>query len=403
MQYRIKSLRVNNFKCFDDSKFYEFSFNEDKNPIILTGPNGFGKTTFFDALELVFSKNITRFETKIENKSTNLLKNVLLNKAEKDGYLVVTLVNENKEYITLMARIDHTKKKVIYSDSISYGIEEQYIETQGLNTVLTEYDNWKENLTDFDRLRYNMNEFGVYYYVSQAESVHFLKKNMSERKSTLDALLELGEAAKWSDFVRDELIGKTKLTKGVLVNEEIERVQRTLREDGSVLKECYEKIQDNENIEYAPIILCDEVPYWDIEKIDDFSEKELNKGLCELDRISSYAKEYDDFIKYNWNKRLEAAINQSVISDALLCIPYISDEGKVDISKVNQFVEEENRIIEIYNRSAFFRTDDVNILIFNCSDMERLKQIDEELIKFDIQNLNDLCEQIKIDKMLLLN
>ena len=221
MQYRIKSLRVNNFKCFDDSKFYEFSFDEEKNPIILTGPNGFGKTTFFDALELVFSKNITRFETKIENKSTNLLKNVLLNKAEKDGYLVVTLVNENKQYITLMARIDHTKKKVTYSDSISYGIEEQYIETQGLNTVLTEYDNWKENLTDFDRLRYNMNEFGVYYYVSQAESVHFLKKNMSERKSTLDALLELGKAAKWSDFVRDELIGKTKSTKGVLVNEEI--------------------------------------------------------------------------------------------------------------------------------------------------------------------------------------
>ncbi len=397
MQYRIKSLRVNNFKCFDDSKFYEFSFDEEKNPIILTGPNGFGKTTFFDALELVFSKNITRFETKIENKSTNLLKNVLLNKAEKDGYLVVTLVNENKEYITLMARIDHTKKKVIYSDSISYGIEEQYIETQGLNTVLTEYDNWKENLTDFDRLRYNMNEFGVYYYVSQAESVHFLKKNMSERKSTLDALLELGEAAKWSDFVRDELIGKTKSTKGVLVNEEIEQVQRTIREDGRVLKECYEKIQDKENVEYAPILLCDEVPYWDIEKIDDFSEEELNKGLGELDRMSSYAKEYDDFIKYNWNKRLEAAINQSVISDALLCIPYISDDGKVDIFKVNQFVEEQNRIIEIYNRSAFFRTDDVNILIFNCSDMERLKQIDEELINFDIQNLNDLCEQIKIN------
>lgn len=397
MQYRIKSLRVNNFKCFDDSKFYEFSFDEEKNPIILTGPNGFGKTTFFDALELVFSKNITRFETKIESKSTNLLKNILLNKAEKDGYLVVTLVNENKEYITLMARIDHTKKKVIYSDSISYGIEEKYIETQGLNTVLMKYDNWKENLTDFDRLRYNMNEFGVYYYVSQAESVHFLKKNMSERKSTLDALLELGEAAKWSDFVRDELIGKTKSTKVVLVNEEIERVQHTIREDGSVLKECYEKIQDNENVEYAPILLCDEVPYWDIEKIDDFSEEELNKGLCELDRMSSYAKEYDDFKKYNWNKRLETAINQSVISDALLCIPYISDDGKVDISKVNQFVEKQNRIIEIYNRSAFFRTDDVNILIFNCSDMERLKQIDEELINFDIQNLNALCEQIKMN------
>lgn len=189
MQYRIKSLRVNNFKCFDDSKFYEFSFDEEKNPIILTGPNGFGKTTFFDALELIFSKNITRFETKIENKNTNLLKNVLLNKAEQDGYIVVTLVNKNKEYITLMAKIDHTKKKVVYSDSINFGIEERYIETQRLNDVLNEYDDWKENLTDFDRIKYNMNEFGVYYYISQAESVHFLKKNMSERKSTLDALL----------------------------------------------------------------------------------------------------------------------------------------------------------------------------------------------------------------------
>ncbi|WP_405316918.1 AAA family ATPase, partial [Faecalibacillus faecis] len=157
MQYRIKSLRVNNFKCFDDSKFYEFSFDEEKNPIILTGPNGFGKTTFFDALELIFSKNITRFETKIENKNTNLLKNVLLNKAEQDGYIVVTLVNKNKEYITLMAKIDHTKKKVVYSDSINFGIEERYIETQRLNDVLNEFDDWKENLTDFDRIKYNMN------------------------------------------------------------------------------------------------------------------------------------------------------------------------------------------------------------------------------------------------------
>ena len=397
MQYRIKSLRVNNFKCFDDSKFYEFSFDEEKNPIILTGPNGFGKTTFFDALELIFSKNITRFETKIENKNTNLLKNVLLNKAEQDGYIVVTLVNKNKEYITLMAKIDHTKKKVVYSDSINFGIEERYIETQRLNDVLNEYDDWKENLTDFDRIKYNMNEFGVYYYISQAESVHFLKKNMSERKSTLDALLEVGNASTWSDFVKDELIGKTKSTKGVLVNGEIERVNYIIKEDVSALKECYEKIQDNDQVEYAPILLCDEVLYWDVEKLDDFSEDELNSGLAELDRLSSYVKEYSDYEKHVWNKRLEAAINPSVISDMLLCIPYISHNGKLEISKVNQFLEEQNRIIEVYNRSAFFRTDDFDVSMFKCSDMERLKEIDEELIKFDIHNLNNLCEQIKLN------
>lgn len=397
MQYRIKSLRVNNFKCFDDSKFYEFSFDEEKNPIILTGPNGFGKTTFFDALELIFSKNITRFETKIENKNTNLLKNVLLNKAEQDGYIVVTLVTKNKEYITLMAKIDHTKKKVIYSDSISFGIEERYIETQMLIDVLNEYDDWKDNISDFDKLKYNMNEFGVYYYISQAESVHFLKKNMSERKSTLDALLEVGNAPIWSNFVKDELIGKTKSTKGVLINEEIEKVSYAIKEDGIALKACFENAQGTEKVEYSPILLCENMPYWDVEKLDAFSEDELEKGISELDRLSSYAKEYGDYEKYVWNKRLEAAVNPSVISDMLLCRPYISNDWKVEISKVNQFLEEQNRIIEIYNRSAFFRTDDLEVLMFKCSDMERLKEIDEELINFDIQNLNNLCEQIKIN------
>lgn len=281
---------------------------------------------------------------------------ILLNKAEEDGYIVVTLVNKNKEYITLMAKIDHTKKKVVYRDSINFGIEEGSIETQRLNEVLNEYNNWKDNITDFNIIKYNMNEFGVYYYISQAESVHFLKKNMSERKSTLDALLEVGDASKWSDFVKEELIGKTKLTKGVLINEEIERVNRIIKEDGRALKECYQKAQDNEPVKYAPIMLCDEVLYWDEEKLDNFSENDLNRGLSELNRLSLFAKDYDDYEKYVWNSRLEAAIKPSVISDMLLCIPYLSGNGKLEISKVNHFLEEQDKIIEVYNRS-FIRLD----------------------------------------------
>ena len=66
MSYKIESLKVRNFKCFDEKKFYEFNFKQDTNPIILSGPNGFGKTTFFDAVELIFTKNITRLNSEIE-------------------------------------------------------------------------------------------------------------------------------------------------------------------------------------------------------------------------------------------------------------------------------------------------------------------------------------------------
>ena len=44
MQYKIVNLRVKNFKCFDNAQFYEFRIEYEKNPIILSGPNGFGKT-----------------------------------------------------------------------------------------------------------------------------------------------------------------------------------------------------------------------------------------------------------------------------------------------------------------------------------------------------------------------
>lgn len=64
MQYKIVNLRVKNFKCFDNAQFYEFRIEYEKNPIILSGPNGFGKTTFFDAIELIFSKNITRLDNR---------------------------------------------------------------------------------------------------------------------------------------------------------------------------------------------------------------------------------------------------------------------------------------------------------------------------------------------------
>lgn len=55
---------------WDGSKYYEFVLDDTKNPIILTGPNGFGKTTFFDAIELVFSNKITRFNEAIEKGNT---------------------------------------------------------------------------------------------------------------------------------------------------------------------------------------------------------------------------------------------------------------------------------------------------------------------------------------------
>lgn len=182
MQYKVKSVRLKNFKCFDGSKYYEFVLDDTKNPIILTGPNGFGKTTFFDAIELVFSNKITRFNEAIEKGNTDLQKNVLLNEADSDGYIVCTLINEKRECLSLIARIDHGMHKVNYSDSITYGMINESISTENLDVCIREYSDWRKSISEFDVLKYSKENFAVYYYVSQAESVHFLKQSITQRK-----------------------------------------------------------------------------------------------------------------------------------------------------------------------------------------------------------------------------
>ena len=165
MQYKIVNLRVKNFKCFDNAKFYEFCIDYEKNPIILSGPNGFGKTTFFDAIELIFSKNITRLDKAIENKKTNLGKHILLNKADVDGYVVLTLKREEDEFLTLFAKILNNTHKLEIENSICYGKIKEFISTEELDRFLHNYDNWNDTVDNKTSIKYRAENFNVYYYV----------------------------------------------------------------------------------------------------------------------------------------------------------------------------------------------------------------------------------------------
>ncbi|TKI83212.1 recombinase RecF, partial [Bacillus cereus] len=57
-KYRINKLYIKNFKLVKEAtvKF------ESTDIVVLDGPNGFGKTTIFDTLELVITGNISRIK-----------------------------------------------------------------------------------------------------------------------------------------------------------------------------------------------------------------------------------------------------------------------------------------------------------------------------------------------------
>ena len=62
--YKLKKLYIENFKLITKR---EIDFNS-LDLMILDGPNGYGKTTIYDSLELLFSKKISRIDDiKIED------------------------------------------------------------------------------------------------------------------------------------------------------------------------------------------------------------------------------------------------------------------------------------------------------------------------------------------------
>lgn len=289
MQYKIVNLRVKNFKCFDNAQFYEFRIEYEKNPIILSGPNGFGKTTFFDAIELIFSKNITRLDKGIEKKTTNLGKNILLNKANEDGYVVLTLRNEQSDCLTIFAKILNNNHKLEVEDSIYYGEISGFISTEELDSFLCSYDDWKDSVDSENLIKYRAKNFNVYYYVSQAESVHFLKRTISDRKNAMNVLLNTGFIDDRKKVVID-LIGNRNGTSGHLINDEIMTLDNELKKKAAILKALSKSnMQDEvEKIEYEDLglqVMTNLIEAYDL--LMEFVSKHTSDKFCLIDNVNT--------------------------------------------------------------------------------------------------------------------
>lgn len=395
MQFKIKSVRVKNFKCFNNSKYYEFNIDDTKNPIILTGPNGFGKTTFFDAIELVFSKKITRFNVAIENKGTDLQKNVLLNEADSDGYIVCTLIDENRECLSLFAKIDHGMHKVSYIDSIYYGLKHENISSEALNKEISSYSDWRESISDFSEIKYSAENFAVYYYVSQAESVHFLKQSIAQRKDALNVLLDIGDVDEWGKFLQNNIIGIRTSSSNVLINDEIKLLDEKIKNDVNQLKDLGNINEIKDKPKFFSLIKMDNlssVPIWDEEKIDDVDNSDLEKGIIDIDRITSFVKNYEDYQRYLWNNQVDSSTVKGV-DDLLLCSNFIENE-KINQGKIRSELTSKNRLIEIFNKSLFLREKDIVPENYDVNGLLRLKEIIPECVLFDIEEVKIICNKL---------
>lgn len=397
MQYKIVNLRVKNFKCFDNTQFYEFCFDYDKNPIILSGPNGFGKTTFFDAIELIFSKDITRLDKGIEKKTTNLGKNILLNKANEDGYVVLTLKNEKSDILTIFAKILNNNHKLELEDSICYGAINRFIVTEELDDFLCSYDDWKNYVDNEYLIKYRAKNFNVYYYVSQAESVHFLKRTISDRKNAMNVLLNTGFIDERKKVVLD-LIGSRNGTKGHLINDEIFALDNELKKKAVVLKTLLKNnIQDDiEKIEYIDLGLYNKdsnLYFWDNIDIAELDSSEIKRGINILQSIISFWENKNDYINYRWNEDILKILKGNSIHDYVDYKEYITN-NLILREKIEQQLQKWDFEIQIYNASLLFRQENPVETSYKEEDILVLKKLVPELEKYDFSLIKNIVHEI---------
>ena len=105
MKIRIKRIEVEGFKCFQN---FSRSF-QSENIIIFDGPNGFGKTSFYDAIEFLFTGQVRRYDelvtSIVDNRSNNQDGSPLLNKDYTGESLSIKAELEvNNETIFLMRK-----------------------------------------------------------------------------------------------------------------------------------------------------------------------------------------------------------------------------------------------------------------------------------------------------------
>lgn len=402
MSCKIESLKVRNFKCFDEKKFYEFHFKQDSNPIILSGPNGFGKTTFFDAVELIFTKNITRLNSNIEDKRTNLGQNILLNTSSECGYLVLTLINNSHERVTIIAEIDDSLTKLAIDTAVRFTYVEGSIDIDDFDNFVRNNSNWKNDITEFEYLNYIKEHFNIYYYVSQAESVHFLKNTISSRKDSLTKLLQTEAVDSKIDYLDKKLIGLKNGTNGYLINNELKVIKGALDIKLVDLKKRMETAgKTNKESSYSKLLMYPkdiEMKKWDIEIIDmkTVPDKQIDEYINEISGIYNLYQDLNDYKTLIKNNEVqELSKNNEALKNYTKYYNYIVD-NKIDVKQLEDQIAKLNHKINVFMYSGFFRGE-LDISKYKNEDVDRLKEL--KIISDDME-ISEIQEQVRALKIL---
>lgn len=275
MGYTFKSICIRNFKYITDNKPLEFDFM-NSNIVILDGQNGYGKTTLFDAIEILLTGKIKHFNPSLQNRKTETL-GTLANDMGKDIVITAILLSDIGEEM-------HIERKLLCKNEFKSSLK------------LNAQDISQDEL--YNKLHLSSSMFEIGTYISQSESLDFLQNKYRDRKNSVSSLLddsEISDKIQALKSVQECIFSK--------VQKETEEKEKQIQEIEKKVKEIKEQADH--------IVINTELPGEDIRLFDDveygFDVIRLDQGVTyetviqQLKQIEEFLENYDEFVRYKTN------------------------------------------------------------------------------------------------------
>lgn len=265
---KIEKILIKNFKNIKGTRIIDFQ----ESVTLFVGPNGFGKTTIFDAIELSLTGKIRRIEESDysdgrssfsapyfqNNPNENTFIELMLTNDEGNSLIISSLykssMNTEDSNVPKFS-FSKFQRRVRVGSGISFQSEEEF---EGSS----ERDIQKDisQFLGYETEDYSLGDtFDLFHYIQQDETAYYLKQKEKDRKEQLNFLLNIGN-----------YVDRKK---------RLDELRKTLLSNKNYLKDKKNKLEN--------LSIGNEVPYYKLSLRSDIDFPFNNKSLIFDEELSN--------------------------------------------------------------------------------------------------------------------